>query len=497
MFENAEDAHHAYVEAQARLDAGRPTRLETVLAEAKALFERHGVIALATPFLESSGISPHRLRSVGLHHRDLLARLGLREEYAAWKASKFRYRGKTKSRMTWELALEAARDLAAKEGDLPTVEWCRVNKRHDLTNFIFNTGRTWEELRAAIGLPPSVKFYGSRSGLRWRSRPEACLSNFLYARGIDHRRGERYPDDYAKRSGKAYGRFDLHFTSKAGKQIDVEIWGNLPDSMSANRYHKTRALKEAWHAGRESFLGIDYPDCLSDDKLTRILEPYIGIIQPFRFERPHDPFIETNHWTDADELLESCRAFARQMPDGIFPGDEWLRKRGRYANRGGEQYSTLATRVTEWMGGTRNVRKLLGQEAASTIAWTEETVIAAWRDFEAKHGVTPSQVKGAERRGEMDPKVVKEAQKIYEVARRLRVLDRARNGKSARHVKWTPDAIRAEWKAFFGEVGRTPTQCMSPSQRQSLPRSVTDRATNLYGAARRLGMLAQLRAVKT
>ena len=189
------------------------------------------------------------------------------------------------------------------------------------------------------------KFYNSRVGIRWRSRPEAGLSNFLYARGIEHKRGERYPDGYSKQSGRAHGRYDLHFRSNAGEWIDVEIWGDLPDAYSHGRYRRTREFKEAWRAGDPNFLGLQYQDCLSDGRLAVLLQPYIRVIEPFRFDKPQDRQIETAHWSDADEFLETCRQLAADMPDGIFPSEEWLRKRGRYASRTGDAYNTIAVRV--------------------------------------------------------------------------------------------------------------------------------------------------------
>jgi hypothetical protein len=164
-------------------------------------------------------------------------------------------------------------------------------------------------------------------------------------------------------------------------QIDVEIWGDISDAISHGRYAATRAMKEAWHNGRPGFLGLHYLDCQSEIKLTGLLEPYIGIIAPSRFDKPQDHTVETAHWSDVDELLESCRKLAAQMPDGLFPGDEWLRKRGRYADRAGEAYNTLAVRVNQWLSGTRNVRKLLMQEGGVS-KWTAKSAVAAWRVFE-------------------------------------------------------------------------------------------------------------------
>jgi hypothetical protein len=436
---------------------------------------------------------------VGLSRAGLLADLGLTDEYTRWRKGLFTYRGKQKPRWTWELTVEVARELIAQEGDLPTVQECRNRGYSQLTNAVHRHGRDWEDLRVAAGLPPTVmksgrpRYFDSRSGIRWRSRPEACVSNFLYARGIEHKRGERYPEDYAKESGRKYGRYDLHFTSQTGKKIDVEVWGDIPDTFSYGRYSVTRAKKEAYHQGRSNFLPLQYLDCLSESRLTEQLAPYIGIVEPFKFGKPQDHRIESAHWSDADDMLETCRQIAALQPNGIFPNEQWLRKRGKYANRPGETYNTLAIYVQTKLGGTRNVREILGQAEASTTKWSPETVIAAWKKFEEKHGLTPAQCKGVYRRGQTDIEIAREGARIYETARRFRVVNLARDRQTGRKRKWTPESVEKEWRAFCTDTGRTPTQCMSRHQRERLPRPVTDRATRLYQAATRLGILERLK----
>jgi len=291
------------------------------------------------------------------------------------------------------------------------------------------------------------RFYKSRAGTRWRSRPEACLSNFLYARGVKHWRGERYPDEFAKVSGQKYCRYDLHFVTPAGEQIDVEIWGDFPEALSRGRYSATRAQKEAFHEGSENFLGLHHLDCLQDTRLTDLLKRHIGIIEPFRFEQPSDHHIESAHWTDGDDLLETCRRIAAEQPDGIFPSEEWLRKRGRYAGRPGNSYPTLAKYIAKYLGpggGIRKVRKLLGQAGASTTKWTPEAVMTAWRKFELDHGMTPTNCKGMSRRGQANGDVIREGARIYEVARRLKVVDLVRSGQTTQKRKLKPHHVETE-----------------------------------------------------
>ena len=472
----------------ASTDHARQSLLETL----RERYEEHGIEAVSTPYLEKTRLY-YRLRAANMTHAVLLEELGLTAEYAAWRRSARTYRGKTKPQWTWDVAVSTAKKLVEREGDLPTVQWCRLNGYSQLTNVVHQSRRTWESLRDAVGSFSSSSFKQSRSGIRWLSGPEASLSNFLYARGIKHRKGELYGDGYAAKSGRKSGRFDMHILSQAGSWINVEVWGNLPDEISHGRYKTTRALKEQWLANDPNFLGIEYQDCLSDRKLTQILRPYIGVIEPFQFDKPTDRFIETAHWTDGYELLETCKEFAAQMPDGIFPSENWLRKRGKYVDRLGPSHNTLAIMVRKLLRGTRNVRKLLGHGHASTIQWTPESAIAAWRSFERTHGFTPSQANAGTLRKRSPRELGAEAGKIYAAVRLLGLLSEARNGRSARKIKWTSETAVAAWKDFHRRHGRTPSQCMGRAQRQKLPRAVTDEATNIYGAVRRLGLLTKVR----
>jgi hypothetical protein len=498
LFDTPQKASAAYNRAAATLRPSIDPALERykLLEAVRDLYRQHSFKALSTWFLyKQRGNLGARLRKADLRQPALLAELGLAVEYAAWRDSARTYRGVTKPKWSWNVAIATAKKIAEGEGDLPTVQQCRKIGLASLTSAVHNAGKTWDDLRSALGLQPSPRFYASRSGKRWRSRPEACFSNFLYARGVEHKKGERYPVEYSEQSGRHWGQYDLHFQTPTDQWINVEIWGDL-DRVSDGRYGKTRALKEEWQADRPDFLGIQYLDCLSDARLTEILRPYIGVVEPFVFDKSTDHFIETAHWSNADELLISCKELAVEMPDGFFPSEDWLRRRGKYKNRPGKTYNSLAQRVNAWLGGTRNVRRLLGHGEASTTEWTPEYAIEAWRAFETKHGLTPSQCKGSAKRHSIPPEVRAEGGKIYEAAHRYGVIDAARNGRTARKIKWTKDYALAQWNAFYARHGRTPSECMSEMRRRTMPRPVTDEATRIYDAARRLGILEEARNMK-
>jgi hypothetical protein len=347
LFSSPEAASEAYKQAEREF---RPVKVlltpeemrGQLLAEVRRLYDLHGTKALATTFLEKQkGALYHKLLKSGLGQPEYLAELGLTDEYTKWREENRTYRGITKLTWTWEVAICKAAEIRQQEGDLPTMEWFRTNGFHGLIGIVFGSGHSWEELREAVGCFATSHFYPSRNGMRWRSRPEACLSNFLYARQIEHKRGERYPESYAEQSGRQYGRFDMHFRSAKGEWVDVEVWGNPPTNLWGGRYEITRGYKEKWAADKLNFLGIPYKDCLRDELLSRHLRPFIGDIAPSQFDTPQDQFIETSHWTDGAELLEDCRKLAATMPDGIFPNEQWLRKRGKYADR-------LGSHTTRW-----------------------------------------------------------------------------------------------------------------------------------------------------
>ncbi len=466
----------------------RPDRA-SLMAEVKEVYDQQGIKAISKPFLKKAGLY-YRLINTKVRQAELLERLGIADEYGKDRGRI--YGGRFVPRRTFEQMVEEVRTIAEGKAELPTMEWFRMNGHSGLINEIFRAGHSWEAVRSVLGDFASSHFRMSRSGIRWRSHPEASFSDFLHARGIPHRRGERYEVGYAEASGRHHGHYDVHFATPDGREVDVEIWGDIPDKLSGGRYARTRAAKENWNADNPNFLGIHYVDCLSDARLTAILEPYIGIIEPFRFEKPQDPYIETSHWTDAEELVETCRQLAAQQPDGVLPNEQWMRKRGRYADREGPVYNTLAVRINQWLGGIRRAREFLGQADHSTEDWTPEKAIAAWREFEEQHGVTPTQAVGRLHRDHLPSEVLRWGQAIRGACVRYGVLDEAREGRSARRIKWTPDTLAAAWAEFNEKYG-VPINLSVGKSGSKYPRSQLNEASRIYSAARRLGLVDRLK----
>ena len=287
---------------------------------------------------------------------------------------------------TWNRVVTEAKKEFDVQGFLPSSKWFVINGRSRLISCIYRTGHTWSDLEEAV-IPPGdkTKSFKSRNGLRWKSRPEASLSNFLYARGIPHDKGERYPTDYSEFSGRSYGVYDLHFQDRNDVKINVEVWGDL-----GVEYQKKRSFKEKYHEGRDDFLGINYRETYSDEKLTKIFEVFIDVPEPYIFDKIYDSKIETTSWVyDDDDLLAACRELAHAQPDGKLPNKRWLLKTYEYSEREGPSYTRLVTYILCWSGGFKNMRRLLG-EAVKTVTDIPE-LIAEW-DEEANGGVSASSV---------------------------------------------------------------------------------------------------------
>ena len=109
--------------------------------------------------------------------------------------------------------------------------------------------------------------------------------------------------------------------------------------------------------------------------------------------------------------MDYCRTLAVAQPNGEFPTEEWLRRRGKWANRPGPAYNTLSVYIKIWLGGVRPLRQLLGQSHVSTMKWDREAVLARWKAFRELHRMTPNAMRARASRGQgrYSPEALREA----------------------------------------------------------------------------------------
>lgn len=159
------------------------------------------------------------------------------------------------------------------------------------------------------------------------------------------------------------------------------------------------------------------------------------------------------------------------MPDGKFPAEDWLRKRGRWGGREGPAYNTLAVYIQQWVGGIRKLRELLGQAELSTRQWDRDTAIAAYKAFHAKHGMTPHQIRHLRKRsGEEAPpaalifEAANLAHAISKYVGEIAIVNEGLGIKVVKNSKWSPEKIRAAVKDIVNKYGSTPQQVKSDSR---------------------------------
>jgi hypothetical protein len=438
----------------------------------RTLYAEKGISAFTYPSLKAIPKLYYNLYSRQLPQKTLLKELGLEAEYKGFLLNQpYKYGSIQRERWSWDTLLKKALTIKEAQGRLPPALWFQKNGHGALIQALYNLGHTWAELREGVGDFTDSNFVQSRNGIRWLSHAEASLSNFLYARGIEHKKGERYDDAFAEIAPTRYAIYDLHFLGKQGQWVDVEIWGDRPNGHNEEKYATTRAAKEAFNADNPNFIGIHHSDCYDEDKLSDILSPYIGRIAPFRFDKPTDPLIHSTHWSNADELLVFCKDLASKRPNGEFPPEDWLRKRGKFADRDGPAYNTLSVYIKQWLGGIRNLRKLIGQEEASTQHWDKDSALVAYKAFYDRHGMTPQQARHAYKQGDSrvtyddSLKASNIASAVQRYAGGANTANEALGIQVERQVKWSNEALLGAIKQIMDEYGLSPNQVLYDHKR--------------------------------
>jgi hypothetical protein len=477
---------------------------EELLGFCRELYAKDGVSALSYPSLKAIPKLYFHLYANGLPQKTLLQELGIATDYKQHLTSRpYKYGDSTRSRWTWDALVERANAIKSAEGRLPPALWFQTNGHAAFVQALYNLGHTWDQLREAVGDFTDSNFVQSRNGLRWLSHAEASLSNYLYARGIEHKKGERYKVGFAAMSPSKYAIYDLHLKGKDGYWFDVEVWGDKPNGHAEDRYALVRQAKEKFNAGNLRFIGIHHSECYSDGKLDAILHEAIGVIKPFQFDKPTDALIYSTHWSNADELLDFCKDLASKMPRGEFPAEDWLRKRGKWAGRDGEAYNTLSLYIKQWLGGIRNLRKLIGQSDVSTLQWDKPSAIAAYKAFYERHGLTPNQARTKSRKdaeGAISSDVAAEAIRIASA------IEKYAGGSDAvmaelgitikRQTKWSTEVLLNTAKSLYEKYGLTPNQLVYQHRtgKMELPLDERQKAARIVDAATRYpGGMAAIR----
>lgn len=291
---------------------------------------------------------------------------------------------------------EKCKEIVSKYGYFPPSLFLVNNGYSELISYFYSHDYTYEKINKLLNID-YCPIFTSRNGLKFRSLAEACLANFLYARGIEIKVGEKYPEGYSVLSGKKYGVYDIHFKGKKGeytdKWIDCEVWGENPNGHNKENYAITRKYKESFNKDNDCFIGIAYHDCYRENELSTILNKYIGTIEPYIFNNEEDKQIKPTLWNSMDVVKKQCRHIMENN-NNIIPTEGWMRKRGKYKNRPTEEWENkynLAslTVYIKQVGGIRKIRELLGNSEKSTNTWDKDKIILYIKNIYETYKKTP------------------------------------------------------------------------------------------------------------
>jgi len=232
-----------------------------------------------------------------------------------------------------------ANEIYQKYKCFPAMSILRMNGYKMFVSDLYNKNfATLEELNQKFYISPDTALT-ARNGFIMDSQCETCLVNFLYTRGIKMTKGRYYTNSYTQNTGRK-GIYDLHFISPiTDNEISVEIWGGAYSNNRQDAYNNKRKDKEKSHINDNTFLGIEHDDCYNESTLISILEPYIGVIEPYIFENEKDKTISCTKW-NLIAGIEKGATYIMENNNNIIPSVNWMQCTYNYKNRPREDWET-------------------------------------------------------------------------------------------------------------------------------------------------------------
>ena len=370
--------------------------MSALQSEFQKLYDQHGIKVFTWTWLSNERLWTlyDRARHEAVSTTHVASALGLAKELEVFKA---KY---SNAAWTPEDLDEAAADLIRDHGCIPSTTWLEHNGLSGMYNCIVKSGGI-AKFREKYH-DTSLNRRQSRDGQYWDSQAEVCCVDFLWGRGLDITKGKLYPATYAVQSGKAYGRYDIHF-SLHDLEYDIEIWGaDRRSAREGTRYADTKRAKQLFNKDNKCFIGIGYEQCYKDTTLEKVFEPYIGILPIIRYARELDKQFTPAAWSLADDVLKKCKFICEHMEDKCLPCDGWFKKNGKYKDRTIANWETdltysLATLADQMIriGGFIKIRVLLGQNDNNRRqpGFTKSTTLQNLKKFYNDHESSPSAVR--------------------------------------------------------------------------------------------------------
>ena len=298
----------------------------------RELYNEKGIEVFDIKWLKTNYPSlPKTFRYCRFGLNDLSKEFGCYNEYNSYLRNRITVSARRNIR-TKDTFDKETNEIYEKYKYFPAMEILRQNGYNMFVRDLYNKNyTTLEELNKKFNILPD-SLITAQNGFIMDSQCEVCLVNFLYTRGIKITKGRYYTNSYSQKTGRK-GIYDLHFISPiADNEISVEIWGGAHSNNRQDAYNNKRKDKEESHINDNTFLGIEYDDCYSESNLISILEPYIGVIEPYIFENEKYKTISCTKW-NLIAGIEKGATYIMENNNNIIPSALWMRCRGIYKNR--------------------------------------------------------------------------------------------------------------------------------------------------------------------
>lgn len=367
----------------------------------KELYQEFGATALICSWLCDHG---HRKlydiysHSDGCSLQKLTKKWGIYDE---WKVAKQIYRkqrppdvvNKEKPIWTSQKIDETMKFIIKKYGFLPP------------SGFIDDELGNLRKFHAALYNNGGLEYYKEKYAIidrlrnydvlkrRFRSFPEAALSNWLISKQIIPDMGEKYPQSYKEFSGKS-AWYDMHFWSPILRiKVNIEIWGGPgKNSPGSEIYIKQKEDKISFHGNDITFMHLNYEKCFDLAYLELLFMPYIGMRPIYNDVNKH--VFDPTKWSLSEELLVKGKDICSHFSNGLLPTTTWFSRKDNHLGRVIEPWEPntwggFMDDVNK-IGGIGKLLMLLGQKEYTkyTNRITKSETLIGIQDIYEKYGKT-------------------------------------------------------------------------------------------------------------
>lgn len=164
---------------------------------------------------------------------------------------------------TDEEIINESKRLHDELGHFPSIGWLQENDYAWLSTTIARRFGGTRKFQEQMGFK-SARMINSKNGEKWDSKAEASVSNFFTDNGIEHERGNYYPDGSTRTFDFYLPEHDLH----------IELWGDFNEGGPIpikEEYTSRRELKEQFHLECSlNIICLEYRDAISNKRLNNI-----------------------------------------------------------------------------------------------------------------------------------------------------------------------------------------------------------------------------------